>query len=138
MNSMTKKNQKQQEKIVAAEGRIGLSRMVKITNRQKDKLETLISRTIETLEGYNQEFKTAAEERDKKALDTLIHKGTMTIYYIEAQKLDTLMQQTREAVKEKQLSAALLEKKIQETSTEFSSVIKQLKAVDINALLEEH
>lgn len=116
---------------------IGISRMVKITFGHKDKLQKLLNNTISTLQDYKEEFERHLREKDHEGLGVLIHTSTMTLYYIEATRLDKLMRRCRALLLDDNGSKAL-----QDASTatlkEFNAVMAAVKAIDLDQALREH
>ena len=120
-----------------SQGSIGLSRMVKITHGHKDKLDKLLKNTIKTLQDYRREFLHKVEQNDSEGLDLLIHTSTMTLYYIEAERLDGLMRQTKQFLAQKTDKVGL-STSIEETLSEFKAVMHNLEKMDLDQVLREH
>ena len=120
-----------------ASASIGISRMVKITHGHKDKLDKLLNSTIKTLKDYQREFLLLVEQKDTEGMDTLIHTGTMTLYYIEAKKLDDLMRETRQLLAENADEGKLLAC-VQASSSEFKAVMNSLGEMDLDQVLLEN
>lgn len=116
---------------------IGVSRMVKITHGHRDKLEQLINNTIKTIQDYRREFLLLAEQKNAEGMDTLIHTGTMTLYYIEAKKLDELMRETRRLLSENADEHKLLAC-VQASTAEFKAVVNSLGEMDLDQILLEN
>lgn len=116
---------------------IGISRMIKITFGQRDKLAKLLSNTLSTLQQYKKEFEHLLQKRDHEGLGVLIHSSTMTLYYIEATRLDKLMRECRELLLENPTSEKLAEA-TKATIAEFHSVMAAINDIDPDQALMEN
>lgn len=116
---------------------IGISRMVKITHGHRDKLEKLLNNTVKTLQDYQREYLLMVDQKNAEGLDTLIHTSTMTLYYIEAKKLDELMRTTRELLSEN-ASEGKLAASVESSSSEFNAVMNSLRKMDLDQVLREN
>ena len=116
---------------------IGISRMVKITFGHRDKLAKLLSNTLSTLKDYKEEFEQLLQEKDHEGLGVLIHTSTMTLYYIEASKLDQLMRECRELLIRNPGSEELLHATTA-TIAEFNSVMAAVNDIDPDQALREY
>lgn len=116
---------------------IGISRMVKITFGHRDKLAKLLNNTLLTLQDYKEEFERHLRDKDHEGLGVLIHTSTMTLYYIEASRLDHLMRECRELLLENTGSEAL-EHATSATIAEFDSVMANVNDIDLDQALKEY
>ncbi len=114
-----------------------LSYYVKVTKKKEASLEEILFKTIKAFEEYKDQFSAAIDEKDTGKLAGLVHKSKMTIHYIQAKKLDKVVQEARELVDNEENDAELIEEKLKELQTEFQVVIEGLKSVRVNDLISK-
>lgn len=110
--------------------------MVKITFGHRDKLAKLLNNTVSTLKDYKVEFERILRQKDHEGLGVLIHTSTMTLYYIEATRLEQLMRTCRELLLKDDSQA--LQNATAATIAEFDSVMDAVNNFDLDRALQEY
>ncbi len=116
-----------------------VSKFVKIANHNALYLDKFLMSTLEALVIYEQEFQDALKAHSPKMLGDLIHKSTMTMFYIKADNLSGLMEEVRILMEQGTPDIGVLQQKSNECSAEFKQIIeglKNLKAIEILSLLD--
>lgn len=116
-----------------------VSKFVKMANRNAIYLDKFIKSTIDALLTYEQEFTVAVKENNAEMLGDLIHKSTMSIFYIQADNLSELMEEVKALMEKRIKDKKTLEKKSHQCTAEFKKIIeglKKLKASEILAVLD--
>ena len=84
--------------------------------------------TLEALINYQKEFENVLITKDAKLLSDLIHKSTMSFYYIQADPLSELLKECRRILKEESDNHSLLKTNVKEIKFEFNTIIEGLKS----------
>lgn len=113
---------------------LDLSRFVKMANNKPEFLQKFIDSTINAFTDYREEFIAAAEEPNSNRLAALLHRSTMSIYYIKADKLTALMEEHQELMDSKTKGSAKNNSR-KKVIAEFDKVISSLKATNVQELL---
>ena len=114
-----------------------LSYYVKVTRKRETSLEELLKKTIKAFEEYKDQFSVAIESKDTGKLADLVHKSKMTIHYIQARRLDKVVQQVRKLIEKDEQDVSLIQEKLRELQTEFQNVIEGLKSVRASDLIRK-
>lgn len=114
-----------------------LSYYVKITKRREASLEELLKKTIKAFEEYKEQFSIAIENKDVDKFADLVHKIKMTIHYIQAKRLDKLVQEARKVFDKDEQDKNLIQVKLGELQAEFQIVIEGLKSVSARDLIRK-
>ena len=114
-----------------------LSYYVKVTKKNEASLEVLLKKTIKAFEEYKEQFSVAIESKDIEKLADLVHKIKMTIHYIQARRLDEVIQEARKLIIKGEQDANLIQAKLGELQVEFQRVIDGLKSVRTRDLIRK-
>jgi len=116
-----------------------VSKFVKMANNNPIYIDKFIKSTLDALIIYEQEFLEAVDAKSAEMLGNLIHKSTMSIFYIQADKLSILMEEVKTLIEKNVASTEVLQKKSKACSREFHKIIKglqEIKAEEILALTD--
>lgn len=122
-----------------AEPSFDVSKFIKMANHNAVYLDKFIRSTLDAMIIYEQEYLNAIQAKDAEMLGDLIHKSTMSIFYIQANKLDKIMEETQILLINHIKDKKLLQTKFNEGTAEFKKIIdglKKLKAKEILNLAE--
>ncbi len=114
-----------------------LSRFIQMAHNHPATLEKFITNTAKAFEGYKETFKLAAAKRSSEEIKELFHKSTMSIFYIQANNLTRLLEESIDFFSDVPEDPATVEKKVQEILVEFDTIINGLKSIDASDLLEQ-
>ena len=132
-----KKKKEGKEKPAASESfHFDLSKFIKMANHQPEYLEKFISSTADAFEEYKQEFQAAMKENSSTKVKELLHKSTMSIFYIRANNLTCLLEEYVELLSEEEQDNILLDEKALEVTDHFDQLITGLRAVNAAELME--
>ncbi|SDR92751.1 PAS domain-containing hybrid sensor histidine kinase/response regulator [Gramella sp. MAR_2010_147] len=112
-----------------------LTRLVKMANRKPEFLKKFISNTSKAFEDYLDDFVQAVELTDSEKISELIHKSTMSTYYIQSDRLIYLLRECQNYFDDKSISQPEIKAKIEETIAEFNKIILGLKEIDPKVLI---
>ncbi len=104
-----------------------LSRYKKMAQNKPEYLQKFVMSTLDAMVGYQKDFNKAVKKRKLGELSDLIHKSTMSIYYIQADGLSELMKECRSLLEEPTVNEALLSKKASACNAVFNEIITGLK-----------
>ncbi|PKA84343.1 PAS domain S-box-containing protein [Ulvibacter sp. MAR_2010_11] len=104
-----------------------LRRYEKMANNKPEYLKKFRLSTLDALISYQKDFTNAVANKNIKNLSDLIHKSTMSLYYIQADPLSNLLKECRIILEENNGDDALLSSKIHECNEEFKVIIKGLQ-----------
>ncbi|TQI71337.1 PAS domain S-box-containing protein [Gramella sp. Hel_I_59] len=121
----------------ASQKSIDLSRFVKMANNKPEFLQKFIANTLIAFQDYLEDFQKAADLRDATQISELIHKSTMSVYYIQSDKLVQLLRDCQSFFEEKNANSEEIEAVIDHATAEFHQVIISLKNSDEAALMTE-
>lgn len=121
----------------ASQKSIDLSRFVKMANNKPEFLRKFIANTLIAFQDYLKDFQKAADLRDARQISELIHKSTMSVYYIQSDKLVQLLRDCQSCFEEKNANSEEIEAVIDQATAEFHQVIISLKNSDEAALMTE-
>ena len=124
-----------EENIIASENSIDLSRFVKMANNKPEFLRKFINNTLTAFQDYLEDFQKAADLRDANQISELIHKSTMSVYYIQSDKLVKLLRDCQSCFEDKNASSEEIEAVIKNATAEFHQVIISLKNIDVKSLM---
>ncbi|CAM4321994.1 PAS domain-containing hybrid sensor histidine kinase/response regulator [Gillisia hiemivivida] len=116
-----------------------VSKFVKMSNHNALYLDKFIKSTLDALVTYEQEFLDAVKANSTEMLGDLIHKSTMSMFYIQADNLSKLMEEVRILIEKDVTATEILQKKSKACTAEFKKIIeglKKLKAGEILAILD--
>lgn len=123
-----------EENKIASENSIDLSRFVKMANNKPEFLRKFINNTLTAFQDYLEDFQKAADLRDANQISELIHKSTMSVYYIQSDKLVKLLRDCQSCFEDKNASSEEIEAVIKNATAEFHQVIISLKNSDSESL----
>jgi len=109
-----------------------LSRLVKMASNKPEFLKKFILNSITALEDYLADFKKAAVLKDGKGVSELLHKSTMSIYYIQADRLVYLLKECQASFADHHLSPENEEMLIEQTRDEFTNVMDSLRTIALD------
>lgn len=112
-----------------------LSQFIKMANNQPDYLEKFITNTANAFEVYKEDFQSAIEENSSSKIKELLHKSTMSIFYIRANKLTGLLEECVELFSKKETNTHQKEQKVLEVTSQFDQLITGLRSVNAGELL---
>ena len=114
-----------------------LSYYLNITKRREASLEELLQKTIKAFKEYKEQFSIAIESKDVDKFADLVHKSKMTIHYIQAKRLDEVIQEARKIMEKDEQDAKLIQVKLGELQVEFQRVIDELRLVRARDLIRK-
>ncbi len=98
-------------------------------------LDKFIKSTLDAFILYEQEFLDAIKANSEEMIEDLIHKSTMSLFYIQANKLSEMMEETKSIIAKKGNKPGALQKKSKECAAEFKKIIKGLKKLKASEIL---
>jgi PAS domain S-box-containing protein len=104
-----------------------LERFQKMANNKPEYLKKFRLSTLDALISYQKDFKKAIKTKDINALSGLIHKSTMSLYYIQADPLSDLLNECRRILTEEPENKSLIIKNKKKIKDEFTIIINGLK-----------
>ena len=113
-----------------------LSRLVKMANNKPGFLKKFVLNTSDSFSGYLEEFDSAVNNKDAEAISALLHKSTMSVYYVQSNKLVKLLEESENLLRDTESKKEVLEAKFKETRSEFKKIINGMRETDINSLLK--
>lgn len=114
-----------------------LSYYLKVTKKREASLEEILKKTIKAFEEYKDQFSVAIESNDTGKLADLVHKSKMTIHFIQAKRLDKVVQEARKIIDKDEQDRSLIQEKLEELQVEFRRVIEGLKSVRASDLIRK-
>ena len=121
----------------ASKKSIDLSRFVKMANNKPEFLQKFIINTLTAFQDYLEDFQKAVDLRDANRISELIHKSTMSVYYIQSNKLVELLRDCQICFEDKNANPDKIESVIKRAMAEFHHVIISLKHTDVDTLMLE-
>lgn len=106
-----------------------LSRIIQLSKENPEILRKLIENSLKSVKKYREEFTDAVNEGSHKKPGELIHKNTMTLHYIQAERLAGLVENYNELLLDPETNPGALNKKKKEILTEFKEVISRLESL---------
>lgn len=103
-----------------------LDRYIKMANNKPEYLKKFVLSTLDAMEGYKVEFENALGNKDVTKISDLIHKTTMTMYYIKADRLSGYMKKCSETLQSNPSDQAV-QTNGKVCIKEFVKIIKGLK-----------
>ncbi len=113
-----------------------LTKFIKMANNQPEYLEKFITNTANAFEEYKKDFLKAIDENSPSQVGDLLHKSTMSIFYIQAHNISGLMEEFEELLSEKEQDTEQIDKKAREVTAQFDQLITGLRSVNTRELLE--
>lgn len=110
-------------------GTISFSRLTSLSKKDPEILKKLISNSMESIKKYEEEFTSVAGDANHIKLGELIHKNTMTLHYIQAERLGELVENFRLSLQDPQIDQIDLRRKKKEVLAEFKKVITSLETM---------
>jgi CheY-like chemotaxis protein len=104
-----------------------LARFEKMANNKPEYLKKFKLSTLDALISYQNDFDKAITERKAKILSDLIHKSTMSLYYIQADPLSDLLKECRFILETDSGNEELLYTKSNACNDEFHIIMKGLR-----------
>ncbi|GHC58654.1 PAS domain-containing hybrid sensor histidine kinase/response regulator [Ulvibacter litoralis] len=104
-----------------------LARFEKMANNKPEYLKKFRLSTLDAIISYQKDFQKAITERKVAKLSELIHKSTMSLYYIAAEPLSELLKECRLILAEDSKNETLLTAKVNECNNEFTCIINGLR-----------
>ncbi|WP_010228892.1 response regulator [Gillisia marina] len=90
-----------------------VSKFVKMANSNSLYLDKFIKSTLDAFILYEHEFLDAIKANSEEMIEDLIHKSTMSIFYIQANNLKEMMEETKSTIAKKGNKPGPLQKKIE-------------------------
>jgi PAS domain S-box-containing protein len=112
-----------------------LSYYIKVTKKREGSLEELLKKSINAFEEYKEQFSTAIERKDTEKLAGLVHKIKMTLHYIQAKKLEKVIQEARKLIERDEKDINHIQEKMKELRAAFQEVIDGLKSANARDLI---
>lgn len=112
-----------------------LSRLIKMASNKPEFLEKFINNTAKAFESYREDFEIAAKENSSEKILKLLHKSTMSNYYINAARLISLLEDSAELFAKDEQNVGMSRENNRRVKAEFDSIIKGLLAVDAGEVL---
>ncbi len=112
-----------------------VSKFVKMANSNALYLDKFIKSTLDALITYEQEFLEAVNANSEEMLGNLIHKSTMSIFYIQANTLNKIMEEIRALIAKGDNEEVALQEKLLECTAEFKKIIEGLKGLKASEIL---
>lgn len=106
-----------------------ISRLIQLSANNPEILNRLISNSLKSLINYRDGFTSAADMADHKKLEELIHKNTMTLHYIQAEKLVEITEKFKERLRPTERTKVDLTREKLEVLAEFEKVITGLESL---------
>ena len=106
-----------------------------MANNKPGFLKKFVLNTSDSFSGYLEEFESAVNNKDAEAISALLHKSTMSVYYVQSNKLVKLLEESENLLRGTESKKEVLEAKFQETRSEFKKIIHGMRETDINSLL---
>ncbi len=127
-NFISKKKVKKINKLTNFNGveSFNLDRYIKMANNKPDYLKKFVGSTLAAMITYQKEFEMALEKKDTKKMSELIHKTTMTMYYIKADRLSEYMKNCNDILISDPSDPNILIKG-KDCNSEFTKIIAGLK-----------
>lgn len=113
-----------------------LSKFIQMANGKPEYLEKFIISTVNAFEEYKKDFQTAIVEKSSTKVEELLHKSTMSIFYIQAHHLTGLVEKCAELLSQKEQDENLINKKALEVTAHFDQLIIGLRSVNAHELME--
>mgnify|MGYP003113179040 CR=1 FL=1 len=113
-----------------------IKKFVKMANSNPIHLDKFIQSTLSAMITYEEEFREAIEAKSADKLENLMHKCTMTIFYIEADNLSKLFEEALVILDKEEIDLKLLQKKSNKCITEFKKIIEGLKGLNSTEILD--
>ncbi|WP_432410990.1 ATP-binding protein [Rasiella sp. SM2506] len=104
-----------------------LLRYEKMANNKIEYLNKFKASTLDAMISYRKDFNSAIKNKKIKKLSDLIHKSTMSLYYIQADPLSDLLKECKEMLELEPEDKLKLTHKVNECNTEFEIIIKGLQ-----------
>ena len=98
----------------------------KMANNKPEFLKKFVVSTLNALVDYQEEFESALISKNAEILSNLLHKSTMTLYYIKADRLTALMKDIYELMVADDSNSTLIQK-VELCKNEFSTITKGLE-----------
>ncbi len=112
-----------------------LSRVIKMANNKPEFLRKFVKNTAISFEDYLADFQKAIQTKDPEKISDLIHKSTMSVYYIKSDNLVKLLRECQHILEDKNHKCSSLQAKVSEITSEFHNIIRDLKSVNIDELM---
>lgn len=116
---------------------LDVSRFVKMSNRNVGFLEKTLKNTASSFAQYWEEFNVVAAQATAEDMAALIHKMTMSIYYVQAEELQKLMNDYQLLLEEEPENEQTQQELTSAITAEFAVLIKELQSLDARELLKE-
>ncbi len=103
-----------------------IQRYEKMANNKPEFIKKFVLSTLDGLITYKEDFDGIIKNNDLKSLSALIHKSTMSLYYIEAEQLSAMLKEYRELITNPAPDTAQIEKVKSDCLNEFTIIIEGL------------
>ncbi|MCW9037709.1 ATP-binding protein, partial [Altibacter sp.] len=103
-----------------------IDRYAKMANDRPEYIKKFVLSTLDAFATYKQDFQNSVKTKDPEGFSNLIHKSTMSFYYIEADRLGSLLMACRDALQEDAADDATFKKLAAECQAEFDTIIRGL------------
>ncbi|RMA58994.1 PAS domain-containing hybrid sensor histidine kinase/response regulator [Ulvibacter antarcticus] len=128
--SLKKSMKKSNPKLNTPKVSFKLDRYIKMANNKPEYLKKFKLSTLDALISYQKDYNKAIVKNDIKMISDLIHKSTMSLYYIEADPLTELLMESRSMLQAENKDESLLNDKVTECNKEFIIIINGLTEKD--------
>ncbi|MAP81494.1 MAG: hypothetical protein CL526_10440 [Aequorivita sp.] len=112
-----------------------LEKYQKMANNKPEYLQKFVKSSLNAVKDYYKEFNVAVKSNDATQLDKLIHQSTMTLYYLKADKVTTLMKNCSELIAAND-SESNLTSATKACKKEFKTIIEGLKKAKKSKLFQ--
>ena len=96
-----------------------------MANNKPEYLKKFKLSTLDALKSYQTDFQDAIEKKNVKQIADLLHRSTMSLYYIQADPLTDLLKECRRMLEEKE-DEQLLSDMVEKCNVEFNTIISGL------------
>ena len=112
-----------------------LSRVVKMASNKPEFLSKFVVNTAKSFEDYKKDFQNAICDKEASKISDLIHKSTMSVYYIQSDKLVGYIRDCQDSLEKEELNSPGFQKKVDKALSEFDLIIRGLKKLQVEDLL---
>lgn len=103
-----------------------LSGLIKMANNKPEFLKKFVSNTCTGFKTYYQDFQKAVRDNDPSQISELLHKSTMSVYYIKAERLVNLLNECEFLLENEEADHKEIKSLAAKTSAEFERIITGL------------
>ncbi|MUP46061.1 PAS domain-containing hybrid sensor histidine kinase/response regulator [Gramella sp. BOM4] len=104
-----------------------LSGLIKMANNKPEFLKKFVLNTCTGFKTYSQDFKKAIQDNDPSQVSELLHKSTMSVFYIKADRLVKLLNECKCLLENEEEDYKNIKSQAEKTSAEFERIITGLE-----------